>query len=136
MTDLCWQCQYNMTLIYRCSNQTDAEKSARIREEKHLRIVQMERCLYNTIMKAAKDTAANLGLQMLCANIPCSRSIVMHYIFEYNQQVHLPSSPMQPGPLYFLVPRKCGLFGVLCGAIPKQINFLIDEANLVSNAVI
>ena len=140
MTDLCWQCQHNMTLIYRCSNQPDAEKSARIREqEEHLRVVQMERCLYNTIVKAAKDTAANRGLQQLSANKPCSQNMVMHYSFNYAQKVHLPSSHMQPGPMYFLVPRKCGLFGVCCAAIPKQINFLIDEAHLVSkgsNAVI
>ena len=108
-------------------------------QEEHLRLVQMERCLYKTIVKAAKDTAANLGLQQLSANNPCSRSMVMHYSFDYAQQVHLPSSPMQPGPLYFLVPRKWGLFGVCCEAISKQINFLIDEAHLVSkgsNAVI
>ena len=140
MTDLCWQCQHNMTLIYRCSNQPDADKSAKIRQqEEHLRVVQLERSLYNTIVKAAKDTAATHGLHQLSANKPCSRSMVMHYSFDYAQQVHLPSNPMQPGPLYFLVPRKCGLFGVCCEAIPKQINFLIDEAHLVSkgsNAVI
>ena len=108
-------------------------------QEEHLRVVHMERCLYKTIVKAAKDTAANLGLQQLSANNPGSRSMVMHYSFDYAQQVHLPSSPMQPGPLYFLVPRKWGLFGVCCEAISKQINFLIDEAHLVSkgsNAVI
>ena len=35
---------------------------------------------------------------------------------------------MQPGPIYFLTPRKCGIFGVCCAAIPQQVNFLIDEA--------
>ena len=140
MTDLCWQCQHNMTFIYCCSNQPDADKSAKIRQqEEHLRVVQLERSLYNTIVKAAKDTAATHGLHQLSANKPCSRSMVMHYSFDYAQQVHMSSNPMQPGPLYFLVPRKCGLFGVCCEAIPKQINFLIDEAHLVSkgsNAVI
>ena len=42
--------------------------------------------------------------------------------------VHYPSNPFQPGPIYFLTPRKCGLFGVCCEGIPRQINFLIDEA--------
>ena len=41
--------------------------------------------------------------------------------------IHYPSSPMQPGPIYFLIPRKCGIFGVYCAAIPQQVNFLIDE---------
>ena len=35
---------------------------------------------------------------------------------------------MQPGPIYFLTPRKCGFFGVCCAAIPQQVYFLIDEA--------
>ena len=35
---------------------------------------------------------------------------------------------MQPGPIYFFTPRKCGIFGVACEGIPRQINFLSDEA--------
>ena len=52
----------------------------------------------------------------------------MHYSFNYAQQVHLPSNPMQPGPIYFKVPRKVGIFGVCCESLPRQVNFLIDEA--------
>ena len=26
-------------------------------------------------------------------------------------QVHYPSDPMQPGPVYFLTPQKCAIFG-------------------------
>ena len=53
----------------------------------------------------------------------------MHYSFEFAQQVHIPSNPMQPGPIYFKTPRKCGIFGVMCEAIPRQVNYLIDEAS-------
>ena len=35
---------------------------------------------------------------------------------------------LKPGPIYFLTPRKCGIFGVCCAALPQQDNFLIDEA--------
>ena len=45
----------------------------------------------------------------------------IHYSFDYAQQVHLPSNLMQSGPIYFLVPRKCGIFGVCCEEIPKQV---------------
>ncbi|CAH3178510.1 unnamed protein product, partial [Porites evermanni] len=31
---------------------------------------------------------------------------------------------------YFKTPRKCGIFGVCCEAIPRQLNFLIDESVL------
>ena len=46
---------------------------------------------------------------------------------------------MQPGPIYFLTPRKCSVFGVNCEAIPRQINFLTDEsgeAGRGANAVV
>ena len=30
--------------------------------------------------------------------------------------------PMQPGPVYFLIPRKCATFGVCCEAIPDRFD--------------
>lgn len=62
---------------------------------------------------------------------PCSFNCTMHYSFDYAQQVHFPSNPMQPGPIYFKIPRKCGIFGVMCVAVPRQVNYLIDEAGAV-----
>ena len=70
---------------------------------------------------------------------PCSMPGIAHYSFEMAQQVHYPSNPLQPGPIYFLTPRKCALFGVCCEAIPRQVNCLIDEASdtgKASNTVI
>ena len=37
------------------------------------------------------------------------------------------TAPLQVGPLYFLVPRKVGIFGVCAEGLPQQINYLIDE---------
>ena len=81
----------------------------------------------------------SIPLDSFTQNLPCSRPISMHYSFDFAQQVHLPSDPLQPGPLYFLVPRKVGLFGVCCEGTPKQVNYLIDKAHLISkgsNAVV
>ena len=39
-----------------------------------------------------------------------------------------PDDPMQPGPIYFLVQRHCGLFGVHAEGMSTQVNQLIDEA--------
>ena len=50
-----------------------------------------------------------------------------HYSFDYAQQVRYPFNPLQPGPNYFLVPRKRTVFGVACEPLPRQINFLTDE---------
>ena len=60
---------------------------------------------------------------------PCSIDAVIRYSFDFAQQIHIPSNPMQLGPIYFKTPRKCGIFGVMCEAVPQQVNYLIDEAN-------
>ncbi|MEQ2248393.1 hypothetical protein ILYODFUR_018724 [Ilyodon furcidens] len=63
----------------------------------------------------------------------------MHYSIDFAQQMYFPSNLLQPGPVYFLTPRKCGLFGVSCEGLQKQVNFLIDEgmsSGKGSNAVI
>ena len=63
----------------------------------------------------------------------------MSHSFDFVQQVHYPSDAAQPGPLYFLTPRKCGIFGGHCEGLSQQVNFLIDEAvnsSKGSNAVI
>ena len=60
---------------------------------------------------------------------PASNAISAHYSFDFAQQVHYPSNPLQPGPIYFLTPRKVAIFGVCCEAIPRQVNFLIDETS-------
>lgn len=52
----------------------------------------------------------------------------MHYSFDFAQQVHA----LQPGTLYFLVPRKVGLFGVCCEGIAKQVNYIFNETHLIS----
>ena len=60
---------------------------------------------------------------------PASNAISAHYSFDFAQQVHYPSNPLQPGPIYFLTPRKAAIFGVCCEAILHQVNFIIDEAS-------
>ena len=62
---------------------------------------------------------------------PCSFNGTMHHSFVYAQQVHFPSNPMQPGPIYFKTPTKCGIFGIMCEAVPCQVNYLIEEAAAV-----
>lgn len=62
---------------------------------------------------------------------PCSMNGTVHYSFDYAQQIHFPSNPMQPGPIYFKTPRKCGIFGVMCEGAGRQVNYLIDEASTV-----
>ena len=46
----------------------------------------------------------------------------IHYSLEFARQVHLLSSPLQLGPIYFLVPPKHGIIGICCKTIPHQIS--------------
>lgn len=61
---------------------------------------------------------------------PCSYTGTVHYSYLCTQQLDFPANPNQPGPIYFKTPRKCAIFGISCEAIPKQVNFLIDEGLL------
>ena len=35
---------------------------------------------------------------------------------------------MQPGPAFYKSPRKAELFGVCSEALPRQVNYIIDES--------
>ena len=131
MTDLCHTCQKNNSNIYRSANLPDEEKSAIVRkQERHLLDAERERSLYKNLCDESKESIAPIlpALDFNTVRASCSFKGKMHYSFDYAQQVHLPSYPMQPGPIYIKVPRKVGIFGVCCEALPKQVNFLIDEA--------
>ena len=52
----------------------------------------------------------------------------MTYSFDHAQQVHYPSNPQQPGPIYLKAHRKCGILGVCAEGNNSQVNNLIDEA--------
>ena len=137
MSDLCALCQKNNEAVYQSNNLPDVVKQAKLKKQlAHLELVEKERSLYREMVGDSKRELGDLKLER---HEPCSNDVTMHYSFDYAQQVHIPSNPLQPGPIYFLVPRKCGIFGITCEAMPKQINFLIDEGMCCgkgSNAVI
>lgn len=136
-SDLCWQCQQNSAAILRTANASEVEKSSTIGDAlEHLRIVKLERANYKSTCESCKESVRSHFTidgkfsppPPLSRTPPNSNKISVHYSFDYAQQVHYPSDPLQPGPIYFLTPRKCTVFGVNCEALPRQINFLTDEA--------
>ena len=48
----------------------------------------------------------------------------MHYSFDYAQQIHIPNDPLQPGPIFFLVPYKIQVFGKANEEFKTQRNHL------------
>ncbi|XP_051263501.1 uncharacterized protein LOC127367569 [Dicentrarchus labrax] len=126
-TDLCWQCQNNNQQLVRSANLPDDRKSEAVKKQHdHLALVQKERAVYNEMTAACRKTCADSKLS-LGPSPSASKKIRMHYSFDFAQQIHFPSNPLQSGPMFFLTPRKCGLFGVSCEGLQKQVNFLIDE---------
>jgi hypothetical protein len=122
-TDLCEICQENIVKIIRCANLPEQQKSKQFTEaEKHLKLAKQERELYNEECIKSK--------QELMSNNPLYPTFV-HFSFDFAQQIHFPNSPQQVGPLYFLTPRKCQIFGVCCEAKSEQVNYLIDENDIV-----
>ena len=133
MTDLCMTCQENTAKLQRAANLLDREKSSTVKaHQDHLNCAQTERAFYRTVCANAVKTVQESEIDAVLqreSRYPCSLNKTMHYSFDYAQQVHIPSNPLQPGPIYFKTPRKCGIFGVMCEGVPNQVNFLIDEAS-------
>ncbi len=107
----------------------------------------MERSVYKSALDKAKESVtttfiSNGSFDPPSHNVsfaPNSQNIFAHYSFDMAQQVFYPNDPLQPGPMYFLTPRKCAIFGVCCESIPRQFNYLIDESVDVgkgSNAIV
>lgn len=104
MRDLCMICQENTTKLVRAANLPDHEKSDFVREQQvHLNLALAERSVYKEACKEAEDNFKTIEdtVDLSEPHDPCSLTRTMHYSFDYVQQVHIASNPMQPGPIYF-----------------------------------
>ena len=68
-----------------------------------------------------------LQIQGLGQNEPCKRHHRALLVWLRSASAHL-NSPCQPGLVYFLTPRKCGLFGMCFEGLPHKANYFINEA--------
>ena len=115
--DICHICQEKATRILQSANFTEEEKSQNyIKAQEHLECAKGQRHYYR---KQVEESVKNLEDHSLAS---------LSYSFDHAQQVHYPSNPQQPGPIYFKTPRKCGIFGVCDEGKSSQVNYLIDEA--------
>ena len=119
MSNLCWTCQQNNTLMLRSANQDEGEKEQTLADAlEHLRIVNIECTFYCDTLAECKCTVFSKfsqdgTLQLPSApRAPLSTSTPVHYSFNYTQQVRFPSNLLQPGPIYFLTCQKCSIFSV------------------------
>ena len=132
-TDLCFTCQENVASIMRSANLPEDMKSEKLKAaEEHLKIAKSERAAYNEKKEASRKAWNDLPRRLQVHGNPyCSSPITALYSFDHAQLVHLPSNPMQPGPIYFKTARKCEIFGICCEGSRVQTNYLIDEAESI-----
>ena len=129
-SDLCWTCQKNSQLIVRNVPENDSDKAALYRTQlDHLEEAKREREYYQMQCEEARQnystSFSNFNPFEKCK--PCSYDGIAHYSWDYAQQLHYPSNPQQPGPIFFKTPRKCSIFGVNNDALNHQFTYLIDE---------
>ena len=126
-TDLCFTCQQNNDKLAKAFLLPESEReSLHASYMEHLRHARTERHNYRM---QCEESEKELKLHL--NSDPASPfKGTMHYSFDYAQQIHYPYNDQQPGPAYFLTARKCQLFGVCCEAQSKQVNYLIDEAEI------
>ncbi len=125
-SDLCMTCdEYKKQINAAVAAGTDEEKVEILDKAKeHLLAAQRERDHYRHSMKSAREALDDAEKSKLKAPPE-----FMHYSWDFAQQVQYPYEDHQVGPIYFKSPRTAQLFGVCCEALPRQVNYLIDEAD-------
>jgi hypothetical protein len=139
-TDLCIQCENFKKQINQIAAILNEEKElmqAKLYKEAltHLNHAKKERLYYRAHAKVAHKNYKKLispgGGETSPPRQANSMDMMMHYSWDFAQQLQYPFEEQQVGPIYFKTPRRAQLFGVCCEGIPRQINYLIDEADFL-----
>lgn len=136
-TDLCLTCENFKKQLNKAASVLDEEKELiqeALHQEAlaHLQLVQKERLYYKARIEIAQKHYNQLGIEeKKSANPANSKEMVMHYSWDFAQQLQYPFEDQQTGPIYFKIPRRAQVFGVCCEGIPRQVNYLIDEADFI-----
>lgn len=135
-TDLCMTCENFKKEINKVVSDLDEKRDdekSRIYKKAldHIEDAKKERTYYTACTTLAEEYYLKLGLKSIPAQSTKenSRDIMQHYLWDFAQQLQYPYEDQQVGPIYFKTPRKAQLFGICCEGIPRQTNYLIDEAD-------
>lgn len=109
---------------------TGSRKELRLRQSlQHLTLVQKERKFYNELIKECSEELKEKSINgPIFGAEKCSYPGKMHYGFDFAQQISLPFSSQQVGPIYFLSGFKVALFGVALEPFKKFILYIIPES--------
>lgn len=119
-SDLSATCQKSYTSHAQLRGLSDEDKAEFFDKcQEHLRRVESERKAYKDVIK---KTVSEIDLNKTNQQedgkyVPNSYDGGIHYSFDFAQQIHIPFTSLQPGPIYFLTPLKVGLFGIMNNTI-------------------
>jgi hypothetical protein len=126
-TDVCKTCRLLTRGIVEKRNKSTLDEHQELVKNlsTHLELVKAERAVYKqSIIDSTISCTAEINTQ----NAPNSKNMMMHYSFDYAQQIHIPHDPIQSGPMYFLVPYKVQIFGISNEALRSHHNYLNPES--------
>lgn len=106
--DCCAKCELLRDTVMKAKQDKEKETALRTFQE-HMQGAYVSRDHYNTCITMAKSGE------------------IKHLIFDFAEQLTLPSTTRQVGPMYFKVGRRVQLFGICDTATPLQSNYLFDE---------
>ena len=131
-TDVCDLCEVLRRKVVEAVTEAEKLQACQALTD-HISHAQSERDFYrHKTADAQAELTGHPDMQVLRNNRPCDSDLEsVHYTFDYAQNVSLPHSARQVGPIYFKVPRKVHVFGVKNEALPHQVNYLLDEADTI-----
>lgn len=114
-SDLCDNCVQFKSKLQLAKRNIDEYNNVEAEFNEHKKMANLERDHYNNNIELSKSDLS-----------------IAHICYDWAQNVTIPYSPQQAGPLYFLSGYAVHLFGVCKteGGINKQLNFLIGEDEL------
>lgn len=127
----------NNNLIQKTANLPETEKVEATRnQEQHLQLAAGERKFYKNCCQETKESVMKHleGVDFSLRREPCSNDGIVHYSYDYAQQLHYPTDPRQPGPIYFKTPRKCAILECVVKLFQGRSTFLSMRTRLISRA--
>ncbi len=133
-TDLCDTCQHLRNDLQFKAHKDKETQDLLKKYKEHLAKAKLERSYYNKNTKLAEESR-KLIEQNYSSSLSkvsyCSIDAIAHYSYDWAQNVHVPHSDQQIGKVYYLSARKVHLFGIQDEAVREQINYVLDENELL-----
>jgi len=132
-TDLCDTCQHFRNGLQYNARKEEEAKDLLKKFKEHLVKAKLERNYYNKNTKLAEEQRKLVDEQFTIRGKAdyCSVDATAHYSYDWAQNVHVPHSDQQVSKIYYLSPRKVHLFGIQDEAVREQINYVLDEDEII-----